>query len=150
MRTVRPATVADAPAISALIIGVSRFFIPEPGGGEAEAFLKSVTPEAIAGYIRDPRYLYITAFEDRTLTGVAALREGKHLFHLFVAPAFHRQGLAKELWEEIRKSAAPDALEITVNSTLCAVPVYKRFGFAVSGPRTEAAGIAFIPMCRKI
>lgn len=81
MRTVRPATVADAPAISALIIGVSRFFIPEPGGGEAEAFLKSVTPEAIAGYIRDPRYLYITAVTVRFRRERPAHRSCRNRLH---------------------------------------------------------------------
>ncbi len=150
LRTIRPAVLADAPEISALITGVSRFFTLEPDGRGAGAFLKSITTEAIAGYIGDPGYHYITAFEENTLAGVAALRGGNHLFHLFVAPAFHRQGLARDLWEEIKKSAAPGTSEITVNSSPYAVPVYERFGFAVAGPRTEAAGIAFIPMKKRI
>ena len=147
MRT-RLATPADAEAISALIRGVSRFFTLRPDGAGAEAFMETISPEAIRGYLSSPEYVYRVAEDDGALAGVVAIRDNRHLYHLFVAPDGHRRGLARRLWTEAMDTAlrAGNPGEFTVNSSPYAVPVYERFGFVAMGPRTEANGIAFIPM----
>ena len=71
-----------------------------------------------------------------------------HLFHLFVAAAHQRIGIARALWEQARQlslRAGPIA-EFTVNSSLNAVPVYRSFGFVPAGAVTQVHGIAFLPM----
>lgn len=125
---------------------MAHFFTLEPNGRGAERFIASITPEAISDYINDPSFYYVAAFQGEDLAGVAALRDGRHLFHLFVAPVFQRQGLARQLWATVMAKMATNPEGITVNSTLYAVPVYERFGFVATGPRVEMNGIAFVPM----
>jgi GNAT superfamily N-acetyltransferase len=145
---IRPATIGDAAGISALILGVSRFFTLHPDGEGAEAFLATVSPEAIGGYLASPAYAYMVAEEEGAPAGVVAKRDNTHLYHLFVAPAFHGRGLARQLWDAARVAAlrAGNPGEFTVNSSIYAIPVYERFGFLPTGPRVEQNGIAFLPM----
>jgi ribosomal protein S18 acetylase RimI-like enzyme len=145
---IRPATPADAAAISALILSVSRFFTLHPEGQGAEEFLATLAPEAIRGYLESANFRYMVAEEDGALVGVVAIRDNGHLFHLFVAHAFHGRGLARQLWTAAMTAAlqAGNPGEFTVNSSRYAVPVYERFGFVPAGPRVEQHGIAFVPM----
>jgi GNAT superfamily N-acetyltransferase len=79
---------------------------------------------------------------------IGALRDGRHLFHLFVDPAHQRSGLARHLWTQLRDAAvaAGNTGGFTVNSTLDARPVYERFGFVAAGDPQRVHGIAFQPM----
>lgn len=150
--SIRPATVQDSAQISALISGVARYFTLHPQGLGAEAFLVSMSADAIASYIQDPGFHYLVAWaDDGSMAGAAALRSDNHLFHLFVAPAWQRQGVASQLWQAVWEYARTQGREqkaFTVNATPYAVPFYERMGFVVSGPRVETRGIAFIPMTR--
>ena len=145
---IRPATIDDAAAISALVLGVSSFFTVSPDGSGAEEFLATVAPDAIGGYLALERFAYRVAEEDGVLAGVVAIRDNAHLYHLFVAPAHHGRGLARRLWNEAMNAAlrAGNPGEFTVNSSLYAVPVYERFGFRPTGPRVDEHGIAYVPM----
>jgi len=141
----RPARHDDATDISALIqLFLHEFTISADGSG-AEQFLASVTAEAEAGYIANSRYRYITAFAGDVLAGFIAIRDRSHIFHLFVAPAFQRKGLAARLWQA-ELELAPDLEFFTVNSSPFALPVYERFGFVKAGPQVEMHGICFVPM----
>lgn len=140
----RPATIEDAAALSALIRRFAPDFTVSPDGSGAELFLESITANALAGYIADPRYRFYAAFDGADLAGFIAIRDGSHLFHLFVAPEFQRRGLATRLWQLATASGTSKAF--TVNSTRFAVPVYERFGFVQSGPPAEKHGICFVPM----
>jgi predicted N-acetyltransferase YhbS len=148
MMRIRLAAPADAEAISTLIRGVSHFFTLRPDGAGAEAFLETVSADAIRGYLSSSEYVYRVAEEDGALVGVVAIRDNRHLYHLFVAPDGHGRGLARRLWTEAMDAAlrAGNPGEFTVNSSVYAVPVYERFGFVPTGPRVEANGIAFVPM----
>jgi len=143
---IRPALPEDAAAISALIRSVAHFFTLDPAGAGAEGFLETISPEAMAGYLGSERYRYLVGLEDGVLAGVVALRDASHLFHLFVAPAFQRRGLARALWLQVSAAAHPGLSGFTVNSTPYAVPVYEALGFRVAGARVETHGIAFVPM----
>lgn len=147
---IRPATTNDAEAISALISGVAHYFTLHPQGLGAEAFLKTIEPSAISGYITAENIMYQVAFVDNELTGVIAIRDHHHLLHLFVAPTFQRQGIAERLWLFAKEQAieAGNRDGFTVNSTPYAVPVYERFGFKATGPKVETHGIAYVPMKR--
>lgn len=144
-RCFRPAHSDDAAAISALVRLFTCEFTVNPDGSGAEEFLASVSTEAEAGYISDPRYLYLTAFAGDVLAGFIAIRDRCHVFHLFVAPQFQRQGLATRLWQAAL-SAVPDLENLTVNSSPSALPLYERFGFVKTGPQVEMHGICFVPM----
>jgi GNAT superfamily N-acetyltransferase len=138
----------DAEAISGLIHGLARSFTGAPEGSSADGFLQTVSPAAIRGYIEAPNFRYFKAIVEDQLAGVVALRDGAHLYHLFVRPELQGRGLARRLWAHVRGLAEAEGHpgRYTVHSTPSAVPVYKRFGFRAIGPMVEAKGIAYVPM----
>ncbi len=82
------------------------------------------------------------------MAGVVALRNNRHLYHLFVAPEFQGRGLGRQLWSHAREFAlgTGNPGEFTVNASRNAVVVYERFGFAPVGPEVQQHGVAFVPM----
>lgn len=145
---IRRATAGDAQAVSALIKGVAHYFTLDPQGRGAQAFLSSIEPPAVEGYITAPNFSYLVGFVGQRLAGVVAVRDNAHLYHLFVARAFQGRGLSRDLWQHAKEAAiaAGNRTGFTVNSTPWAVPVYQRFGFKTTGPKVETKGVAFVPM----
>jgi GNAT superfamily N-acetyltransferase len=145
---IRAATVGDSHQISALINRVAHFFTLRPDGLGAEDFLKTISPDAIAHCIAAPQFRYYAGFLGDHLVGVAAMRENRHLYHLFVAPEYQRRGFGRQLWEFARAESLGlgNQGEFTVNSTLFAVPAYASFGFVATGAPIESHGIAYVPM----
>lgn len=146
--TIRVASEGDAQVIAELVQSVGHYFLANPSGQGAEGFLASISATAISGYITNPAFFYIMGFIGKDLVGVAALREQKHIYHLFVHPAFHGQGIASRLWLSLKSQAiaAGNSGTFTVNSSLYAVPVYLRFGFVPTSEAQEKNGIQFQPM----
>lgn len=145
---IRPASRKDASAISSLVKGVAHYFTLSPTGEGAEAFLKTIEPDAIERYIASDEFCYFVGMNDEQLAGVVCMRNNKHLFHLFVDPKFQRKGIASALWQYAYAAAvrAGNNQGFTVNSTPYAVPVYERFSFKAIGARTEMNGIAYVTM----
>lgn len=143
-----PGTVADAVPIAALIASLRSRVTDHPDGIGAEGFLASVSAEAEAGYLASPRHAFLLAWHGDDLAGFIALRDGSHLFHLFVAEAWQGRGLAGWLWRTLRDAARQHdpALRFTVNASPDAVPVYVRWGFRAAGPEVAVDGIRFLPM----
>jgi GNAT superfamily N-acetyltransferase len=146
--TIRKAHPADASLISELIFKDAHFFNSSASCEVAPWFLATIAPSAIASNIGDPKFNYLVGFMGQTLAGVIALRDTTHVHHLFVAPEFHRQGVAARLWQRAKSDAiaSGNSEGFFVRSSEFAVPVYERFGFRVVGARAEKDGIAFIPM----
>src|SRR2546423_4902090 len=140
----------DAEAIAALIASFQSELTDDPSGADAEEYLASVSARAEREYLASARYRYLVACSGSQLVGFIAIRDGSHLFHLFVERAHQRQGIARLLWERaLRELCAPSSEgAVTVNSSLSAVPVYQSFGFAPAGSRQSAHGISFLPMRR--
>lgn len=145
---IEAASLADAQDISALIIELSAPFYISPSREGAEPFLASVSAEAERRYLSAGNFRFHLARSNGQLAGVVALRDGSHLFHLFVAKAFQGQGLARQLWGVARSEAmqAGNPGEFTVNASLNAVPVYEKFGFVRQGEVQRMHGICFQPM----
>lgn len=145
---VRSATAADAKRISSLIRNLSGSLMHSPNGEGAELFLASVSEPAIGQCIAAENFLYLIAEVGSELAGVAALRDKRHLYHLFVAQAHQRKGIGRGLWLTVKAFAlaAGNDGHFTVNSSLNAVLVYTRFGFAPSGAKVEKNGVTFLPM----
>lgn len=146
--TIRKAVPADASHISELIFRVAHYFTSGGSGEIAPWFAASITPPAIAGHISDEKFNYLAGFMGQTLAGVIAVRDSKHIHHLFVAPEFHRKGLAAKLWARAHAEAlaAGNKEGFSVRSSEYAVPVYERFGFRIIGARAEKDGVVFVPM----
>ena len=146
--TIRKARTEDASQTSELIGRVAYYFASSASGEVAPWFLESVTPSAIADHINDPKLNYLVGLLGPVLAGVIAMRDITHVHHLFVAPEFHRKGLAAKLWERAKADALASGNKegFSVRSSEFAVPVYEYFGFRVIGARAEKDGIVFVPM----
>src|SRR6266513_1288786 len=140
----------DADAIARLIASFQSELTDDPSGAGAEAYLASVSAQAEREYLTSPRYRYLLAYAGSQLAGFIAIRDGSHLFHLFVERAHQRPGLARVLWERALHELGPPESHgaFTVNSSLSAVPVYQAFGFAPAGSLQSVHGISFLHMRR--
>jgi GNAT superfamily N-acetyltransferase len=141
---------ADAEAIASLIATFQSELTDDPSGAGADEFFASVSVQAEREYLASERYWYLLAYSDSTLAGFIAIRDGSHLFHLFVERSHQRQGIARRLWERaLEKLCAPGSDGgFTVNSSLSAMPVYQAFGFFPAGSVQRMHGISFLPMRR--
>ena len=146
----RAGSPADAEAIAGLISGFQSELTDDPSGAGAEEYIASVSVHAEREYLCSERYGYLLAYSDSQLVGFIAIRDGSHLFHLFVERSRQRQGIARRLWERaLKELCVPDSDGgFTVNSSLSAVPVYQAFGFVPSGSIQRGHGISFLPMRR--
>ncbi len=146
----RPGSPADAEAIAELIGSFTSQLTDDPSGAGAEQFVASVSLRAERGYLASARYRYLLACSDSQLLGFVAIRDGSHIFHLFVERSHQRQGIARRLWERaLQDLCVPDSDGgFTVNSSLSAVAVYEAFGFVPAGSIQSEHGISFLPMRR--
>jgi GNAT superfamily N-acetyltransferase len=140
----------DAEAIAGLIASFQSELTDDPSGAGADEFLASVSVQAEREYLATERYRYLLAYSDSQLAGFIAIRDGSHLFHLFVARSHQRQGIARRLWEQALQQLCVPGSDgsFTVNSSLSAVPVYQALGFVPAGSIQRMHGISFLPMRR--
>jgi GNAT superfamily N-acetyltransferase len=141
---VRQANEADASAICALLRTMAPLLVPDPAAPEAASFLESLEAPAVAARLSSPNYIHLVAEHGGDLRGYISLRDGQHLYHLFVHPQFHGQGVSRLLWQHLLRVAGPGP--ITVNSSLPAVPVYRSFGFVPNGEPQLHCCPPFAPM----
>lgn len=145
MRSGRP---ADAESISALVVALSDSFYTEPDRAGAEAYLEKVSPDAERRYLAAGNFRFLVLERDGRIVGLVAVRDAKHLFHLFVAQEMQGRGWARKLWDAARTAAiaAGNPGAFTVNASLNAVPLYEHFGFVADGEIRRVNGIAYRPM----
>jgi len=141
---IRPAIESDALAVSELTAGLSEYFASGSVSQISQEFWDSISVEAVTGRIVSPDYDCFVAGDTDGLSGFVAFRKPSHLFHLFVASRAQSRGLGKLLWQKVlERSACP---EITVNSSVFAIPFYQRLGFVRVGPDKSEGGISYSPM----
>ena len=145
---IRAATSRDAESISKLVHQLSAKYIAHEFTAEGrEALLNSMTPAAIEKYMQSG-FRYHVAEVGSQLVGVVGVRDNSHLYHLFVAESYQRQGVATGLWQLAMQACLDEGNpgEFTVNSSNYAQKVYETLGFvAQSGPQ-DKNGVIFIPM----
>ena len=82
--------------------------------------------------------------EDKSLVGMCAVRDAKHISLLFVKKGFLRQGIGRMLLDfAVEKCKVP---EITVNSSPYGVQFYINFGFVQTECQKNDDGIIYTPM----
>src|ERR1700741_419036 len=97
---IRAGSPFDAEAVADRIACFQSELTDEPSGAGAERYLASVSVQAEREYLASERYRYLLAYSGSQLAGFIAIRDGSHLFHLFVDLAHQRQGIARRLWEQ--------------------------------------------------
>ena len=141
---IRKAVQSDALAVSKLIAGLSEYFASDPVSQISQEFWDSISVEAVTERIISPDYICFVAEDIHGLIGFVAFRGPSHLFHLFVASHAQSRGLGKLLWQKVLDQSA--CSQITVNSSVFAIPFYQRLGFVRAGLDKSEGGISYSPM----
>lgn len=146
---IRLATETDATAISALLVSLTREHLPANCTADGlERLLATMTPAAIRERMAGD-YVHWIAVHEESVVGVCALREKKHLYHLFVANAFQRQSVGRRLVDVAIahcRSHSPPTDVLTVNASSFGIPAYQRMGFVPDGEPQDSQGIRYQPM----
>ncbi len=144
---IRAALESDAAGISELIQLVSvqcNFSETEPC---PQWFIESTKPDVLQPLIVSDDYLWLIAVERGEVTGVLTLFEGNLVKYLFVHPKFQRKGVARVLWQR----AIPELRsEISVRSSLFAIPFYEKRGFKKVGEVKFFNGVSFQTMIAQL
>lgn len=106
-------------------------------------FASGVTPESIKERLLSGNTFVICKINN-TIVGIGEVRNKNHLNLLFVEPGMQRKGIGRKLLMNL--SDGVESNEITVNSSLNAVNIYKKLGFKESGTKDEINGIKYQPM----
>jgi predicted N-acetyltransferase YhbS len=142
--TIRQGKPGDAGAISGLLMSLLSFVVDDPTAPEASQFIQSFSEEEVMKRLMAHNYVYYIAEDSQGISGFIALRDNKHLYHLFVRPDSHGQGIGRSLWHHLL--AESNWSTCTVNSAPCAVPIYRSFGFKESGEPKLNMVPAHVPM----
>ena len=103
-------------------------------------------------YSNGSLYFY-GCFVNDIIVGMIAVKDFVHISLLFVDKQYHRQGIAKKLFNVVLKLCMeknPSLDAITVNSSPYAVEVYHKFGFSDISSEQVVDGIRFVPMKLKL
>jgi GNAT superfamily N-acetyltransferase len=145
---IRPIQDTDFPTLAALIRSLSEQFIMHESHPEAAAdFVRENDEDCLRGFVR-AGMAYHVAEREGAIAGFIALRDQGHIYHLFVDQAYHRQGIAKALWQVARQAARDGGHTgpFTVNASNYALPVYEALGFVRTAETQCKNGIYFNPM----
>lgn len=142
---IRPASTSDAPVIAALVRMNEHAIVRQPE--LAGPFWEGMSGPSHEANIRSGRFAYFVAEIDGSAIGFIAMRDGTHLFNLFVHPEWFRRGVASALWAHVLDGTVPPTTAfVTVNASLNAVPVYEALGFERVGEDVSHNGVDFMPM----
>ncbi|MCX5773924.1 MAG: GNAT family N-acetyltransferase [Fusobacteria bacterium] len=90
-------------------------------------------------------------FQEGNLVGIIALKEHSHISLFFVKEEYHNVGIGKKLMSFIvERCKSRQCLKLTLNSSIYANEVYKKFGFISLNSVQELNGIIYIPMELKL
>ncbi len=87
---------------------------------------------------------YGAYIEDRLVGVIATRNRGAHIALFFVDGEYQRRGIGRALFNTILKEN--NASIVTVNSSIFALPIYKKLGFIQSDEMHMKDGIKYIPM----
>ncbi len=149
---IRPATNADAEAISTLVIGSVKSQLAADFTADGLAlFVEASTHEKVAEKIASGYFYWVAESDCGRIAGVCALRGESHLYNLFTCADWYRTGVGRALWAHALSWAKARGVgEITVNSSSFAFAVYERFGFVKTGPVYQSHGILATPMVYRV
>ena len=118
-----------------------------------ESFYKFTSMDnMLEQYINGSLYFY-GCFVNDIIVGMIAIRNFIHISLLFVDKHYHKQGIARSLFNNILKICIeknPPLQSITVNSSTYAVGFYHKLGFVDISSEQVLDGIIFTPMKLKI
>lgn len=135
---------AELPASKELVKRVFMTFeAPDYAEEGVEHFLHYVDVE-LDQELAENKLVIWCAKADEKNVGILAVRLPDHLALLFVDEAYQRQGIAGKLFQTMFYELTP--VELSVNSSPYAIPIYEKLGFEKTGTEEIVSGIRFQPM----
>lgn len=124
------------------------FEAPDYSKQGIEEFRKFISYNSIIEKFDKGEMCFWGCIDNDNLTGVIATRGVNHICMLFVNKEYHRQGIARSLFETVEKicKSQNNINKITVNSSPYAIEVYHRLGFLDTDEEQTVDGIRFTPM----
>ena len=147
---IRAADLSDAAEISRIVSDLATIYIgPTLGAGGLDKLLDSMNLESTIKRMNEG-YPHWAAVEQGAIVGVVAVKPPCHLYHLFVGSDQQRKGIGRLLFNRAFQFVSDFSgdVEITVNASLNAVEVYRRFGFVETSATQDEGGVRFLPMRR--
>lgn len=145
----RLARIDDAPAVARLARRVlRRWIVPEQPPVAVVALEEALRASVIRQKIEAGQRFHL-AFVDNALAGVAAVRNDSHVFQLFVGTRYQGQGVARKLWDRLRRDCVRRAgtRAFTLNAAPGAVAVYLHMGFVIDhNPARVRSKVISVPM----
>lgn len=142
--SIRIAKENDVSQIRNLVMSLSHYYLSDPSENLPAWFEDTLSTTAFNERITNTEYQNLVFEENETIVGYISIKNGSHVYHLFVSSAFQGKGIARLLWEHARKLTGSGSYSL--RSSIYAVPVYQRFGFVESGPVGYKDGIVFQAM----
>jgi len=141
--TTRMATVADASAISALIVRTVRTTnAPDYEAKIIDLICANFTSEKVAGSMAK-RDVFV-CFMDDVLAGTISLGEDK-LHSLFVEPKLQRRGIGARLVDHLERHAIGKGLSVLrLSSSITARAFYERLGYQLIKLEERPDGSTFL------
>jgi ribosomal protein S18 acetylase RimI-like enzyme len=140
----------DIPAVAVLLESLAREHIIHEFEAHAQlVFLTQNNESSIRQFVAEGFRYHVAELDGRVI-GFVGVRDNKHLYHLFVANEFQRQGLGRQLWNVARADcvAAGNPGSFTVNSSNNAVAIYEKLGFVRAAPTQNKDGVFYNPMAK--
>lgn len=124
------------------------FESPDYSTDGIEEFRKFISYNSIVEKFDKGELCFWGCIDNVDLAGVIATRGVNHICMLFVKKDYHRQGIARSLFQTVKEicKKQDNVSKITVNSSPYAVEVYHRLGFVDIDKEQTVNGIRFTPM----
>lgn len=144
--SIRLATPFDAEVISNLVVESSLSVKEQDFSEQGWALLEATNSiGAVSKRFESEQYFALLFDVDGVSAGYIAMLDFQKIDHLFVLPEYRNMSIAKSLWHKAQEICIKNGNEsyYWVRSSSFAVPVYKSFGFYLSGARQVSNGISF-------
>lgn len=124
------------------------FEAPEYSDEGIREFKDFIAPTAVEHRITNGELFVWGCFKDKNIVGVIATRPPLHISLLFVDKEYHRQGIARALYETVLNhyKSNSNCTQATVNSSPYALEAYRKLGFVDTDSEQTVNGLRFIPM----
>lgn len=148
--TIRPATEADIPAISrVLIASISELCAADHGNDPTKlaAWLANKSPDGVRAMLANPAGQLFVAELDRAIAGVGGLSHDGIITLNYVAPAMGVKGVSKAMlaWLEAELKAR-GCVEARLEATATAQSFYESQGWLLDGPQAQGRMVNGYPM----
>lgn len=152
MIAIRRAVVADAPAMSAILIAsITELCVADHRNDPAllAGWLANKAPGSVAQWFTNPDSTLLVAEHDGVPAAVGGcLNDQRRISLNYVSPDHRFAGISKAMLAALETELGPG--EATLDSTETARRFYESCGWEVIGPQTTHRGISGYPMRKRL